>query len=215
MDSIVLNNLYAKNELYYNENIHSNMISKILSVLIDKFAERLDEQDEYFIQAKINDFLNNQLRNSQFFAHREWKNIDNVVSVKDSNEPLVLYEVKTYIKKSEKKINPNEIYKDILKLAIQKYEKPHLNAYMLIAGKTNVAKDAFSKGALNLPNKFENIYNRNSIVHDIDFFMDKIKNSKLLEKAKKLNIKQISISPSRWKNYNGVCVLTWRINKNF
>ena len=213
MDIITLNNLFSKNELWFNENIHSNLISKILSSLIDKKSEKILEQDEYFIQATINDYLIRQLSNTKFTSKRELENIDITVIHTNKVEPIVLYEVKSYIKKSESKIKPKDIYKDILKLTIKKKELPYINAFMLIAGKTKVLKDAFENKKLLIPDKFNNIKNRRAMVLNLEFFELQNLDAKLIEKARKLNIKQISISPSRWKNYDGMCVATWKINK--
>jgi hypothetical protein len=213
MDKKILNKLFSKDELWYNENIHANLVSKILSALIDKKAEKTLEQDEYFVQGRINDFITGHLRNTQFSTKRENKSTDIAVILSDTEEPIILYEVKTYIKKHEIKINPKDIYKDILKLAIRKKEIPYINCYMLIAGKTKVSKDAFDNNGLKLPNKFDNTNNRTAIELTLDFFESQKIESKLLEKAKKLKIKEISISPSRWKNYDGMCAITWKINK--
>lgn len=41
MDQELIDKLFSKSELWYNENIHKNLLSKILSVLVDRKAERL------------------------------------------------------------------------------------------------------------------------------------------------------------------------------
>ena len=105
MEQEIINKLFSKDELWYNENIHANLMSKIHSVLIDRKAERLLNQDEYTIQSTINDFISGHLRNTIFSTIREWNYIDNVVIHTNSEEPLVLYEVKSYIKAHETSIS--------------------------------------------------------------------------------------------------------------
>lgn len=213
MEQIIIDKLFSKDELWYNENIHSNLISKILSVLIDRRAERLLAEDEYMVQATINNFITGHLRNVPFKTQREWKFIDNAVLSAASDEPLVLYEVKSFIKPHENRISSKAIFKDILKLAIKKKEYPYIEAYMIIAGKSKVPKLALNNGELLLPNKFIDSKNRTSVELDISFFIGLKIEKKLLNEAQNLKIKQISISPSRWRNYDGMCAISWRINK--
>lgn len=151
MEQAIIDKLFAKDKLWYNQNIHANLMSKIHSVLIDRKAERLLNQDEYKIQATINDFVSGHLRNTQFSASREWNYIDNVVLHTRLGAPMVLYEVKSFIKDHENSINIKDIFKDILKLAIKKKVYPYIEAYMLIVGKTKVPKDAFNSGILEFP----------------------------------------------------------------
>jgi len=213
MEKEIINRLFSKDELWYNETIHSNLMSKILSVLIDRRAEGLLAEDEYMVQATINNFITGHLRNTPFRTQREWNFIDNSVLCVASEEPMVLYEVKSFIKTHENRIRPKAIFKDILKLAIKKNEYPYIEAYMIIAGKTKVPKDALNKGVLLLPNKFTDLKNRTSLELDISFFAGLKIEKRLLNEAQNLKIKQISISPSRWRNYDGMCAISWRINK--
>jgi hypothetical protein len=213
MDQELIDKLFSKSELWYNENIHKNLLSKILSVLVDRKAERLLNQDEYKVQSTINDFISSHLRNTPFSADREWKYIDNAVIHTLSSAPMVLYEVKTFIKNHENNINPKSIFKDILKLAIKKKEYPYIEAYMLIAGKSKVPKNALENQVLQLPNKFTDIHNRSSVELELSFF-EKLKiDKKTIENANKLKIDKVSVSPSRWRNYDGMCAISWRINK--
>jgi hypothetical protein len=213
MEQERINKLFSKDELWYNENIHANLMSKIHSVLIDRKAERLLNQDEYTIQSTINDFISGHLRNTIFSTIREWNYIDNAVIHTNSAEPLVLYEVKSYIKSHENSINAKTIFKDILKLAIKKKEYPYIEAYMIIAGKTKVPRESLKSGSLELPNKFEDATNRSSVEFDISYFESLKVEKSQLKKANKLKIDKVSISPSRWKNYDGMCAISWRINK--
>jgi len=218
MEQQIIDNLFSKEKLYFNENIHSNLTTKIQSVLLDRKAERLLDQAEYMVQATINDFLNNQLRNTAFSAVTEvnafaQKRIDNAIIHTATNSQIVLYEVKSYIKSRENRVNDKSIYNDIVKLAIKKKELPYCEVYMLIAGRTKVLKQALvEEKTLQLPHKFLDLHNRSSITHDLAFFKDNIEKT-IFEKAVKDGIKRISISPSRWRNYEGMVVLTWRINK--
>ncbi|MDD2200143.1 MAG: hypothetical protein PHE08_10500, partial [Bacteroidales bacterium] len=90
---------------------------------------------------------------------------------------------------------------------------PYIEAYMIIAGKSKVPKLALNNGELLLPNKFIDSKNRTSVELDISFFIGLKIEKKLLNEAQNLKIKQISISPSRWRNYDGMCAISWRINK--
>lgn len=213
MEQEIIDKLFSKDELWYNESIHSNLISKILSVLIDRRAEKLLAEDEYMVQATINNFITGHLRNTPFRTQREWKLIDNAVLYTATEEPMVLYEVKSFIKPHENKISPKAIFKDILKLALKKKEYPQIEAYMIIAGKSKVPKDALNNRELLLPNKFTDLKNRTSVELDISFFAELKIEKRLLNEAQILKIKQISISPSRWRNYDGMCAISWRINK--
>lgn len=213
MQQVIIDELFSKDKLWYNEKIHSNLLSKILSVLIDRRAENLLAEDEYMVQATINNYITGHLRNSPFRTQREWNFIDNAVLYTASEEPMVLYEVKSYIKPHEDRISPNTIFKDILKLAIKKKKFQYIEAYMIIAGKSKVPKDAFNKEELLLPNKFADLKNRASIELDISFFTELKIEKRLLKEADNFDIKQISISPSRWRNYDGMCAISWRINK--
>jgi hypothetical protein len=208
-----IDKLFAKDELWYNENIHANLMSKIHSVLIDRKAERLLNQDEYKIQSTINDFISGHLRNTIFSTIREWNCIDNAVIHTKSCKPMVLYEVKSYIKAHENNINAKTIFKDILKLAIKKKEYPYIEAYMVIAGKAKVPKESLNSGVLELPNKFDNVTNRSSFEHDISYFENLEIDGNYLNRAKELKIKKVSVSPSRWRNYDEMCAISWRINK--
>lgn len=76
---------------------------------------------------------------------------------------MVLYEIKTFIKKQEVRINKKAILQDVLKLAIKKKKYPSIEAYMLIAGKIEVIKPALISDHLLLPNKFGDVYNRASM----------------------------------------------------
>lgn len=213
MNERIINRLFSNEELWYNENIHSNLMSKIHSVLIDRKAERLLNQDEYSVQSTINDFISGQLRNTIFSSEREWGQMDNVVIHSASNEPLVIYEVKTFIKAHENTIRPRTVFKDILKLSIKKLEYPHIEAYMVIAGKTRVPEQALNNGTLLLPNKFQDIHLRSSMSFDLSYFQQLGVDRNLLELAAEYEITNISISPSRWRNYDDMCALSWRINK--
>lgn len=213
MEQVIIDNLFSKEELWYNESIHSNLLSKILSVLIDRRAEGLLAEDEYMVQATINNFIAGHLRNTPFRTQREWNFIDNAVLFTASEEPMVLYEVKSFIKPHENRISPKAIFKDILKLAIKKKEYPYIEAYMIVAGKSKVLKESLNKGALLLPNKFIDLKNRTSIELGIECFAELKIEKRLLEEAKNYKIKHISVSPSRWRNYDGMCAISWRINK--
>lgn len=219
MEKNIIDKLFSSDELYFNDRIHANLTTKIQSVLLDRLAENLLEQAEYMVQATINDFLNSHLRNTIFSAITEviafaQKRIDNAVIYTETNSPLVFYEVKSFIKLRENRVKQKEIYQDILKLAIKKKELPYCEAYMLMAGRTEVLKKALVVDkSLILPDKFIDITNRTAITHDLTFFKDQNVNEALLKKAMTLKIKKISISPSRWSNYKGMAVLTWRINK--
>jgi hypothetical protein len=213
MNKRTLNRLFSQDELWYNENIHSNLMSKIHSVLIDRKAERLLNQDEYRVQSTINDFITGHLRNTPFSAVREWHNIDNVVIHNTSSEPMVIYEVKSFIKPHENTVNPKLIFKDILKLSLKKLEYPHIEAYMIIAGKSRVPKQALNSKTLLLPNKFIDGHNRSSITIELSYLEELRVEQRFIELANKHEITRISISPSRWRNYDGMCAISWRINK--
>lgn len=126
---------------------------------------------------------------------------------------MVLYEIKTFIKKQEVRINKKAILQDVLKLAIKKKKYTSIEAYMLIAGKIEVIKPALISDHLLLPNKFGDVYNRASMTLSLSRFKEVSVKEDLIDKAERLGIKTISISPSRWRQYDGMCVISWRINK--
>jgi hypothetical protein len=84
---------------------------------------------------------------------------------------------------------------------------------MVIAGKAKVPKESLNSGVLELPNKFDNVTNRSSFEHDISYFENLEIDGNYLNRAKELKIKKVSVSPSRWRNYDEMCAISWRINK--
>jgi hypothetical protein len=219
MDEKVIDRLFSKTKIYYNGNIHANLMTKIHSKLLDISAERLFEHPEYLIQSTMSDFLNSHLRNTEFVAKTEvnafgQKRIDVAVVHQEKDAPFVFYELKTYIKTREIIVKEKDIYQDIVKLAIKKKELPYCRAYMLIAGKTKVLKKALLVDkTLLLPEKFTNPSNRAIITHDLSFFEAQGVDISIIKKAKSVGIDKITISLSRWKNYDGMAVVTWRINR--
>jgi hypothetical protein len=219
MKRAIINKLFSREELHFNESIHSNLITKIISVLLDKKAEGLLEQSEYLVQDTINDYLVGHLRHTLFTGYKEvnafgQKRIDNAVIQVQSKSPLVFYEVKSYIRSNENRVNSRLVYQDILKLAIKKKELPYTEAYLLLAGREKVIKKALVEDkTLLLPHKFDDRYNRSSNTFDIKFFISKHVEESIIRRATNDRIKKISLSPSRWRNYGGMAVITWRVNK--
>lgn len=208
-----MNQLFSRDGLWFNENIHNNLMSKIFSFLTDIKSEDTLNQDEYIIQSIVDVFLSGKLRNTEYYARREWRGIDNAVFSKAKEEPIVLYEIKSYIKPHEKNVSKKDIMKDIIKLAIKKREYGNIDAYILIAGNSKVIKNSISKFDINIGDKINNIKSRKSTSISMQDMSDARVEQKLLDKVADMGIKKISIRPSRWKNYGEMCVLTWRINK--
>ncbi len=212
MKQEILDRLFSKNHFHYNEKVHGRLISKIHARLLDKQAEGLLDQDEYMVQATINDFVGGQLRNTDFKARREWKHIDNAVLHCEGDEPMVLYEVKTFIKNHENAVDVTKVFKDVLKLAIKRKEYPGVKTYLIIAGRTKVIKNAFESNILNMPNKFKNPRNRSSLQYNIDYFEGLYIDNSLLEFARSLNLLTVLLRPSRWRHYDGMCSICWQID---
>lgn len=220
----IYQNLFGKEKsnLWYNENIHNSLVAKIVSYLVSNQTEDNIDLNEDEIQSVSHKFLNHKLNNTEYRAKREpnafdQKRLDNLVDHIKSDTAMVYYEIKTMIKSKENKLNPNSVYPDIIKLAIKKKEEPNCRVYFLLAGKEKVFKEAIeiSKTVV-LPNKFEDKYNRKSILLTIEFLKKEITQKKfigLIAKMEELGIKKISISPSRWKIFESMAVLTWKINK--
>ena len=221
----IYNELFGKEEpnLWYNEKIHNNLILMIHSYLNYKKASNFTDINEDGIQQEVQQLLKTRLTRSGFHSVREpnafdQKRHDLLVLHSKSETPMVFYEIKTIIKEKEKEITPNLIYPDLIKLAIQKKMNPYCQVYFILAGKERVFKEAIDKAkTISLPNKFENKKSRASIRLSYEFLNEKVthkqKHRKLLEKMKELNIEEISISPSRWKTFAGMAVITWKINR--
>lgn len=219
MQQKTIDKLFEENELWFNKEIHANLVTYIYGLLLTKLSEGIWGQDEYYVQEIIREFLHRKLTNTVFKSSREvpsfgQRRIDNSIVHKSSNEGLVYYEVKSFIKESEQSIQSKYVYKDIIKLALKKQVQPFCESYLLFAGRSEYIKNLiFTRGSIPLPHKYSDSKNKAAMkLHLNDFHRAEV-DDVLINELKRNNIEIISISPSRFVDYQGISVFTWRINK--
>lgn len=219
MEQTIFDSLFSKEGLNYNESIHKNLVLNLCGILLKALSENQFKKDEYFIHDKIDTYLHRRLENTEFESVREikpfgLKKIDNAIVLSSNNEGLVYYEVKSFIKKNEYKISPSKVYQDIIKLALTKKVQPECKAFLLFAGRTDYIKGIISsQKTFQLPSKYDDLNKSPMMELGIDLFKASNVEKSFVQEMEKTGIDKISISPSRWNDYEGISVLTWKINK--
>jgi len=216
--------LFGSNEgqFNFNENIHANTASRILSYLVFNLTEGFSDINEASIQTEFNRFLRIKFNNSSFTCSIEpiafgQKRLDYLIRHVPTHEHLVFYEFKTVIKSNENSITERMVFPDLIKLALKKHDHSDCHSYFMLAGKTSVFKEAIKNEGLRLPNKFENKYSRDKTVLSIEQLRQVLNNETFNDHFNELenrHIKKISISPSRWKHFESMSVLFFKMNNN-
>jgi len=113
---------------YHNktEDLHRRILKHIL--LSTELLLNLRDRDisEYDVQAFMSSFLKSSLHNTKYKAHREsFGKFDCAISQSDTKYPIILYEMKTFLKPNEKLLISSaqkKIVNDFKKLSKIKYE---------------------------------------------------------------------------------------------
>jgi DNA mismatch repair ATPase MutL len=180
------------------------------------------EITETSIQEEFNKLIAFKFNNTCFSGSTEpnafgQKRLDYLISYVPTHEHLVFYEFKTVIKSNENSISERMVFPDLIKLALKKHDHKSCHSYFMLAGKTNVFKEAINNEGLRLPNKFEDKFNKEKIVLTIEQLRQVLNHNDFnshLNELEDRKIKKISISPSRWKHFEGMSVLFFKMNNN-
>lgn len=209
-------------QLHFNENIHDKSASRILAYLVFNLAVDFTNISELSIQEEIDKLMQYKLNNTQYRATTEpsafgQRRLDYLIMHSPTGEHLVYYEFKTAIKPHENTITERMVFPDLIKLAIKKHDHEDCKAYLLLAGKKNVFREAIESGSVRLPNKYNDPNSREKVVLSFDDLASILTHTDFenhLAQLKNRGIKKISISPSRWKDFEDMTVLTFKLNKN-
>jgi hypothetical protein len=224
MKSVAFNLLFGSGigQFNYNENIHAKSASRILAYLVFNWAVDFTEITEASIQEEFDKLIRFKFNNTDFSGSTEpiafgQKRLDYLIKHTPTDEHLVYYEFKTVIKPNENSITERTVFPDLIKLALKKHDHNNCHTYFMLAGKKKVFRDAIENGNLRLPNKFENKYSRNKIVLTVDELSQVLNHQDFnnhISELRNRGIIKISISPSRWKHFDGMSVLFFKLNKN-
>lgn len=180
---------------YHKTDLHYRLLKSIALNIELLYNDRDFEISEYDIQAIMSLFLKKNFVNSDFAINREsFGKYDCAISEKNSRTPIVLYELKTFVKPNEK-LNIESAYKKVesdlfkLKSGIGKYKKSR--AYFILVCKN---KDV---DKVNFIDKF------NFIKGHLD---DSRKWIELTKKKDKLKIR-----PSRKVRIERIYTFSWEI----
>ena len=120
---------------YHKKDVHLRMLKSIGLNIEILFNNKDYDICEYDIQAIMSKFLKSALLNTDNKVHREsFGKYDCAIS-NNKNEPVILYEIKTFLKPHEKLSNNNsleEILKDFKKLAMPKMKTIGARRYFVL-----------------------------------------------------------------------------------
>lgn len=126
---------------YHSTDIHSRILRNIALNVELIYNDNYTEISEYDVQAFLSLFLRRYLKNTEFAIFREsFGKYDCAIAHKTKNLPVVLYEIKTYLKPKEKlqlKTEYNKIISDFEKLAKGAREYPKARGYFLLICRAN------------------------------------------------------------------------------
>lgn len=193
---------------YHKTDLHKRLINDVCLNLVMRYNNKVNDISEYDTQAVMDLFLKNNLLNTEFQANRErFSKFDCAISRKSDKKPVILYELKTYLKKSEK-INTNDsvskILKDINKIAKKITSESNKNpnsapprGYFIIATSTS----KFPTTGKKLPEKIQFIERHSNGDKKWQLFTQDSENQGL----------NIWMRPSRMQKILNVAVLSWEI----
>lgn len=182
------------------DNIHYRLLKNIALNVELLYNDNDKEISEYDIQSFMSLFLRHNLKNTKFVIHREsFGKFDCAIAEKETNKPVILYELKTFLKEKEK-LNTLTSYTQIFK---------DLNK---ITRKLNNCID--SRGFFVLTCKKSEIeQNKNAFVSDLKFVVNHKENKRTWTEYKSKNGITFKIRPSRKVEIERVCVMSWEVMK--
>lgn len=178
-------------KIYHETNLHRRILRNICLHVELLHNENDFEISEYDIQAIMSQFMKKSWINKDFKVYREaFGKFDCAIAKRGENIPLILYEIKTYLKNKESFLNKSsetEIFKDFEKLS--KYMHINVRRYFLIVcNKKHIDKLKKIKG--------------------FDWFRSHFNNSR-----QRKNIGGIRIRPSTKDTVLNTFCLSWEIMK--
>jgi len=181
---------------YFKDDLHYRLLKNIALNVELLYNDNDKEISEYDIQSFMSLFLRRNLYNTDFSIHREsFGKFDCAVAEKKTNNPVILYELKTFVKEKEK-LNTLTSYKKILS-DFQKFSK-------------NISDSELIRGFFVLVCKDTEIKKVN-FINELDFVakhMDGKKSWIFLGTDKTFKIR-----PSRKVLIERVHVLSWEVIK--
>lgn|GEM_PF-2288910 len=144
---------------YHKTDIHRRILRDIALRVELLFNDRDEDISEYDVQAFQSLFLRRYLKNTDFKVHREsFGKYDCAIAIKETNTPIVLYELKTYLKKKEKlntKTQLKRINNDLCKLIDGINNNPDCRGYFILVCRRNHLKE-LSNGFKFIQNSLDN-----------------------------------------------------------
>ena len=177
---------------YHKRDIHLRMLKSIGLNIEILFNNKDYDICEYDIQAIMSKFLKSALLNTDSKVHREsFGKYDCAIS-NNKNKPIILYEIKTFLKPHERLSNKNslkEILKDFKKLAMHKMKTIGARRYFVL-----IFKDK----------EFKLIENN----MDFDWLSKRLISNRKEHKYKNDNYK---LRPSSKYKISNICVYSWEV----
>ncbi len=130
---------------YLKTGIHKRIIRNIALNIEILVNDNDFEISEYDVQAFMSLFLRRNLLNTEYKINREsFGKFDCAISKRNSNDPSILFELKTFVKKKEKlhrRTSYNAIIKDFEKLAKGLKKYPNARGFFILVCKYTDVKN--------------------------------------------------------------------------
>jgi len=180
---------------YHKKDIHKRIIRNIALNIELLINDKDVDISEYDAQAFMTLFLRRNLKNTEYKIKREsFGKYDCVIANKENGKPIILYELKTFVKPKEKlqiKSSYKKIIPDFKKLndGILKYELSR--GYFILVCKSKDLKD---------------------IIDEFKFLSEHLNNNRTWQTIEEC--KDYKLRPSSKENIGNTHIFTWEVKPN-
>ncbi len=184
---------------YFKDDLHYRLLKNIALNVELLYNDNDKEISEYDIQSFMSLFLRRNLHNTEFSIHREsFGKFDCAIAEKKTNKPVILYELKTFVKEKEK-LNTltsyEKIFHDFIKFSNNDLKDVRL-LFILVCKKTEIEK------------------HKSHFLNKLDFVINHKENhDRKWQEFEAENGVKFRIRPSRKVVIERVCILSWEIIK--
>ena len=193
--------IMTNSEDYFKKaDLHYRLLKNIALNVELLYNDNDKEISEYDIQLFMGLFLKHNLKNTKYAIYRErFGKFDCAIADKETNKPVILYELKTFVKEKEKlntQTSYDKIFKDFNKIISNLVHMINTRGFFVL-----ICKKA----------EIEN--NKNIFINNLKFVINHQENNKTWREYKSVNGVIFKIRPSRKVEIEKVCVMSWEIMK--
>lgn len=191
----------------YVRKIHPSLIHNLFyetGARLTRYGFRMNEYDvSYLIYSFLNDFV----KAENYYSEREKKRrFDNCIIDANSENPIVVYELKTYVKKQERIVDA-PVFSDFIKLAKYKIENKKVKTYFVMVCTTSKIQKVITAKKYEIGKILNEHMNNNRADYSID--ISKIKSKKKIDRS--LIGKKVKLRPSIKKSDNLISCVSWEV----